>query len=98
MVYKAGGIMKTQVDVVANHGGFWEMSICDSTDISQECFDRNVLKTCAPHSLPSHTAACIPRSLLNMKLFDFGVSLLRTAQGGLRGERRGSRGDWAGGV
>lgn len=43
--YQQGGIMRTQVDIAANHGGFWEISICDSTEISQECFDKNKLLT-----------------------------------------------------
>ena len=41
--YQQGGIIETQINVGANHGGFWELSICDSKDISQECFDRNKL-------------------------------------------------------
>lgn len=45
--YQQGGIMRTQVDIAANHGGFWEISICDSTEISQECFDKNKLLTYA---------------------------------------------------
>lgn len=44
-VYKAGGTFTTEVHVIANHGGWWEMSICDSTGISQACFDKNVLKS-----------------------------------------------------
>lgn len=52
VVYKSGSIIKTEVFVIANHGGWWEMSICDSKDISQECFDRNILKTCVPAGCP----------------------------------------------
>ena len=48
--YQEGGIMSMQIDVAANHGGFWEVSICDSENISQECFDRNKLKTCVYES------------------------------------------------
>lgn len=43
--YQRGGIMRTHVDISANHGGFWELSICDSTEISQKCFDKHKLKT-----------------------------------------------------
>lgn len=46
-VYQQGGVFKTEVAVIANHGGWWEMSICDSKDINQDCFDRNRLKRCA---------------------------------------------------
>lgn len=45
--YQAGGIMSMQIDIAANHGGFFEVSVCDSKDISQACFDKNKLKTCA---------------------------------------------------
>lgn len=44
--YQQGGVIETQIDVGANHGGFWELSVCDSKDISQECFDRNKLTQC----------------------------------------------------
>ena len=43
--------MSVQIDVAANHGGFWECSVCDSKDINQDCFDRNKLKTCAAFKL-----------------------------------------------
>lgn len=44
--YQEGGIISMRVDVSADHGGFWEVSVCDSKEISQECFDRNKLTTC----------------------------------------------------
>lgn len=43
--YTQGGGMTIQIDISANHGGFWEFSVCDHTAISQECFDRNKLKS-----------------------------------------------------
>lgn len=43
--YQEGGIIKAQVDISANHGGFFELSVCDSMEITQECFDRNKLRT-----------------------------------------------------
>ena len=46
--YQQGGIMRTRVDIAANHGGYWELSICDRKNISQECFDRNKLTSSVP--------------------------------------------------
>lgn len=45
--YQQGGILKTVININANHAGFWEVSICDSVDISQECFDKHKLLTYA---------------------------------------------------
>lgn len=50
--------MRTQIDVSANHGGYWEISICDSKEISQECFDRNKLLSCAPWQLALQFLCC----------------------------------------
>lgn len=55
--YEEGGIISLQIDVAANHGGFFEVYICDSKDISQDCFDRNKLTTCAV-SLLLQTLEC----------------------------------------
>lgn len=67
-VYKAGDIFTTEVHVIANHGGWWEMSICDSKDISQECFDRNILKTCVP-SCCKYCSVHAVLSLINCLLY-----------------------------
>lgn len=62
--YPAGGVMSMHIDIAANHGGVWEVSVCDRKDISQACFDQNKLKTCAfVHSVcplceEPHDAAC----------------------------------------
>lgn len=45
--YQAGGILSSHIVVPANHGGFFMLHVCDSTDLSQECFDKYpALRTC----------------------------------------------------
>ena len=60
--YQQGGIMRTRVDIAANHGGYWELSICDRKDISQECFDRNKLTSSVPFQT-SLLFVCAPKSI-----------------------------------
>lgn len=45
--FEAGGVMEVEVQISGNHGGFFMMSICDSLDMTEECFARNQLITCA---------------------------------------------------
>lgn len=55
VTYQEGSVITIETRQTAAHGGFYEFAICDSTDITQECFDRNTLKSCASPSLPSCT-------------------------------------------
>lgn len=50
-VYIQGGIMSMEIAVSANHGGMFEVSLCDSTDLSKECFDKHKLFTYVPIQL-----------------------------------------------
>ena len=41
--------MKLRYGIRANHGGFIKCRICiDPDNMSEECFNQHVLKTCAP--------------------------------------------------
>jgi hypothetical protein len=46
--YQAGQTISVRIAVVANHGGRFEFNLCDSDQISESCFKKYPLKTCAP--------------------------------------------------
>lgn len=45
--YEEGGVMAMQYQVTANHGGFVKCNICDSMEMTEECFNAHPLRTCA---------------------------------------------------
>lgn len=42
--YDPGELITIKIDLVSYHFGYFEFKLCDNTNDSQECFDKNVLK------------------------------------------------------
>ena len=47
--YQEGGVVALRYNIRANHGSFIKCRICNDPDnMSGECFNQNILQTCAP--------------------------------------------------
>ena len=52
--FQEGGVMELTWVMAANHGGFFKAHVCDSTNLSDECFNKHELLTCAPSPIVYH--------------------------------------------
>ena len=55
ITYEEGQVIDITILIQAQHGGMWEMRLCDqpgSSFPSQDCFNKHVLKRCAHARLP----------------------------------------------
>ena len=68
ITYEEGQVIDITIHVQAQHGGMWEMRLCDqpgSSFPSQDCFNQHVLQRCAHvWRYPSSTNNCVSATIV----------------------------------